>query len=122
MIGNTMKEMRINKGLSLTELAEIAGVEESCLRSVEENHILYPSFEFLYQISPVLGVSADTFIFEGAKHTYDTHWDSIIMKALDQGLSTDEYLTLLKFTRKQETNKLQRPISHKLNKTAKKII
>ncbi len=122
MIGDTIKELRIKKDLTIANLAKLAGVDENYLQSIEENHFMYPSFEFLDRVSSVLGVSADTFIYEGSQQTYDSQLDIVISKAFEQSLSSEDFVNLLKFTRKQELNKLQRPVSHKLNKLSRRII
>ncbi|MBD2798676.1 helix-turn-helix transcriptional regulator, partial [Xenorhabdus sp. 18] len=47
MIGERIKRLRLQKGISLTELAEKAGVAKSYISSIERNLQKNPSIQFL---------------------------------------------------------------------------
>jgi XRE family transcriptional regulator, master regulator for biofilm formation len=118
MIGNIIKENRLKKGLSLTKLAECAGVERSYLSSIENNICMNPSIEILEKITPVLEISSESLLFIGSLHTYDPIWNDIVTEALETGLTTDEYLAFLKSTNNQnnpELGQLTAPISNDIN-------
>jgi len=110
MIGDTIIKLRMKKGLSLTILAETAGVEVSYLSSVEKNNILFPSFEFMDKVSEVLGVTTDTFLLV-APETYDPVWNHIVDVALAANLTTETYVNFLQNIHHSKLNKLQHPIS-----------
>lgn len=56
MIGKRIKELREEKGISLSALAEQAGVAKSYLSSIERGVQSNPSITFLEKISSVLQV------------------------------------------------------------------
>lgn len=59
MIGQRIKNFRLQKQLSLSELAEKAGVAKSYLSSIERNIQSNPSVQFLEKIAAVLGISVN---------------------------------------------------------------
>ncbi|MBY0097287.1 helix-turn-helix domain-containing protein [Mesobacillus maritimus] len=66
MIGKRIREQRVNKGLSLSQLAIQAGVAKSYLSSLERGQQQNPSIEILKKISIQLNVDIDSLIGEGA--------------------------------------------------------
>ena len=54
LIGQRIKQYRNEKGYSLSELAEKAGVAKSYLSSIERNLQTNPSIQFLEKVSAVL--------------------------------------------------------------------
>ena len=56
MIGDRVKKIRLERKLSLSELALKAGVAKSYLSSLERNLQTNPSIQFLEKIATVLGV------------------------------------------------------------------
>ncbi|WP_026673893.1 helix-turn-helix domain-containing protein [Alkalihalobacterium bogoriense] len=112
MIGEQVKKYRQEKGMSLSELAETAGVAKSYLSSIERNIQSNPSIQFLEKISKVLGVSVET-LLHGNKDTdtnqedLDTAWIEIVKEAMESGVSKEqfrEYLEFNKWRSKQSNN------------------
>jgi XRE family transcriptional regulator, master regulator for biofilm formation len=64
MIGERVKQLRKEKKMSMSELAEQAGVAKSYLSSIERNLQTNPSIQFLEKLAAVLGVSIDYFIHD----------------------------------------------------------
>ena len=64
MIGDRVKKLRLEKKMSLSELAEKAGVAKSYLSSLERNLQTNPSIQFLEKIATVLSVPVDHLIHE----------------------------------------------------------
>jgi XRE family transcriptional regulator, master regulator for biofilm formation len=60
MIGKRIQRLRIEKGLTLSELAENAGVSKSYLSTIERDVQKNPSVQFLEKIASVLNVKIDT--------------------------------------------------------------
>ena len=64
MIGERIKRLRLQKGISLTELAEKAGVAKSYISSIERNLQKNPSIQFLEKIAAVLQIPVDTLLHD----------------------------------------------------------
>src|ERR1700730_4613662 len=62
MIGKRVQQLRKEKGMSLTELAERAGVAKSYISSLERDIQKNPSIQFLEKIAGVLKVPVDRLI------------------------------------------------------------
>lgn len=105
MIGDRIKQLRKNKGLTLSELAEQAGVAKSYLSSIERNLQSNPSVHFLEKISSVLDVPVNTLINgENEEHTnvLDPEWMLLVQEAMNSGVSKEEFRQFLEFTKKME--------------------
>jgi transcriptional regulator with XRE-family HTH domain/KaiC/GvpD/RAD55 family RecA-like ATPase len=64
-LGMRLKELRIKRGLSQTELAEQIGVTPSTISQVE-NNLIYPSLPALLKMAEVLSVEISSFFQEKA--------------------------------------------------------
>jgi transcriptional regulator with XRE-family HTH domain len=60
-----LKEFRIKRGLSQTELAKLVGVTPSTISQVENNHI-YPSLPAVLKMAEILSVEVSSFFQESA--------------------------------------------------------
>lgn len=56
MIGKRIQQLRTEQGLSLTELAERAGVAKSYLSNIERDLQKNPSIQYLHKICFVLNI------------------------------------------------------------------
>ncbi len=65
-MGARLKELRIRRGISQTELARLIGVTPSNISQVESSQI-YPSVPALLKIAETLGVNMSSFFQESAK-------------------------------------------------------
>lgn len=68
-LGMRLKELRIKRGLSQTELAELVGVTPSTISQVESN-LIYPSLPALLKMAEVLSVEVSSFFQEKADLRY----------------------------------------------------
>jgi transcriptional regulator with XRE-family HTH domain/KaiC/GvpD/RAD55 family RecA-like ATPase len=59
-LGRRMKELRIKKGLSQTELAHLVGVTPSTISQIESN-VIYPSLPGLMKMAEILSVEISSF-------------------------------------------------------------
>ncbi len=108
MIGQRIKDYRLQKKLSLSELAERAGVAKSYLSSIERNLQSNPSIQFLEKISSVLGVSVKTLLQEedGSITTeLDDEWTKIVQDAMKSGVSKEQFREFLEFNKWRTENK-----------------
>ncbi|MEC2160548.1 helix-turn-helix domain-containing protein [Virgibacillus halodenitrificans] len=108
MIGDKIKQIRKDKKMSLSELAEKAGVAKSYLSSIERNIQTNPSIQFIEKISVVLDVSVNGLIHEKQSadiEELDDEWLEIVQEAMDSGVTKEqfkEYLEFNKWRSKQE--------------------
>ncbi|MBN6888184.1 XRE family transcriptional regulator, master regulator for biofilm formation [Cytobacillus horneckiae] len=107
MIGNRVKKLRQEKKMSLSELAEQAGVAKSYLSSLERNLQTNPSIQFLEKIAGVLNVPVDHLIHEQInKDDLDAEWINIVKEAMESGVSKQEFKEFLDFNKwKVKNNK-----------------
>lgn len=107
MIGERVKKYRLEKGLSLSELAERAGVAKSYLSSIERNIQSNPSIQFLEKVSSVLDVSVETLLndkHEGKDEPLDDAWINLVREAMDSGISKDQFREFLEFNKWRKKN------------------
>ncbi|MGM0874193.1 MAG: helix-turn-helix domain-containing protein [Bacillota bacterium] len=102
MIGPRIKKYRTQKNLSLSELAERAGVAKSYLSSIERNLQSNPSVQFLEKVSVVLGVSVNTLLEEQSEtdpKELDYEWTKLVQDAMKSGVSKDQFREFLEFNK-----------------------
>lgn len=101
MIGKRVKQLRLERGMSLTELAEKAGVAKSYLSSIERDIQSNPSIHFLEKICAVLGVPPETFLSEEQRTAseLDAEWLELVREAMDSGISKEQFLEFLEFNK-----------------------
>ena len=100
MIGDRVKKLRLEKKMSLSELAEQAGVAKSYLSSLERNLQRNPSIQFLEKISAVLNVPVDQLIHEQMnKDDLDSDWMKLVKEAMNSGVSKEQFRDFLEFNK-----------------------
>lgn len=108
MIGKKIQDLRKEKGLSLTELANRANVSKSYLSSIERNLQQNPSIQFLEKVSKVLNTSVQELIFNEQSTEdviLDNDWIKIAQEAMASGISKDQFREFLEFSKWQKQNK-----------------
>jgi XRE family transcriptional regulator, master regulator for biofilm formation len=102
LIGEKIKQLRKEKKMSISELAEKANVAKSYLSSIERNLQSNPSIQFIEKISTVLGVSVNELINEGDSvelEDLDGEWLSIVKEAMESGVTKEEFKNFLEFNK-----------------------
>ncbi|MBO0960674.1 helix-turn-helix domain-containing protein [Neobacillus sp. MM2021_6] len=100
MIGDRVKKFRLEKKMSLSELAEQAGVAKSYLSSLERNLQKNPSIQFLEKIAAVLNLPVEHLIHEQIdKDTLDNDWMNLVKDAMSSGISKDQFRDFLEFNK-----------------------
>lgn len=104
MIGKRVQQLRKEKGLSLTELAERAGVAKSYISSLERDIQKNPSIQFLEKIAAVLKVPVDRLIDDQEEITLgerelDEEWYEIIKEAMTSGVDKQQFREFLDFNK-----------------------
>lgn len=106
MIGERVKRLRQEKKMSLSELAEQAGVAKSYLSSLERNLQTNPSIQFLEKIAAVLHIPVDHLIHEQPDtENMDNDWVNLVKEAMDSGITKDQFREFLEFNKWKLHNK-----------------
>ncbi|TNJ65693.1 helix-turn-helix domain-containing protein [Paenibacillus hemerocallicola] len=114
MIGKRVKQLRLERGISLSELAECAGVAKSYLSKIERDIQTNPSIHFLEKIARVLRVNVEYFLFSERrdnplrlseeKEPLPSDWIQLIRGAIRSGVSKSSVEAFIEF-QKQEMRK-----------------
>lgn len=110
LIGEKIKQLRQDKNMSISELAEKAGVAKSYLSSIERNLQSNPSIQFIEKIGVVLGVTVNDIIREdhatSTEEQLDGEWLKIVQEAMESGVSKEQFKDYLEFNkwRKKQDN------------------
>lgn len=107
MIGEKIRELRKQKKMSISELAERAGVAKSYLSSIERNLQSNPSIQFMEKISDVLGVTVNELINDNTNNEpehLDQDWLDIVREAMDSGVSKEQFRDFLEFNKWRKNN------------------
>ena len=102
MIGEQVKKYRLEKGISLSELAERAGVAKSYLSSIERNIQSNPSIQFLEKVAAVLNIPVETLLNDGdntEQEKLDASWIELVKEAMDSGISKEQFREYLEFNK-----------------------
>lgn len=98
IIGARVKKLRQEKKISMTELAEKAGVAKSYLSSLERNLQTNPSIQFLKKIATVLDVPLDAlFVDQPDRESLDSEWLKIVEEAMKSGVSKQQFREFIEF-------------------------
>lgn len=106
LIGEKIKQLRLEKRMSISELAEKAGVAKSYLSSIERNLQSNPSIQFIEKISNVLGVTVNEIILENNNDDadLDEEWMQIVQEAMKSGVSKEQFKEYLEFNKWRQKN------------------
>ena len=103
MIGEKIKRLRKEKKMSISELAEKAGVAKSYLSSIERNLQTNPSIQFIEKVSAVLNVSVNELIQSDSEKInqdeLDEEWLKIVQEAMESGVSKEQFKEYLEFNK-----------------------
>ncbi|PYZ94290.1 transcriptional regulator [Salipaludibacillus keqinensis] len=105
MVGERVQKFRKEAGMSLTELAERAGVAKSYLSALERNIQTNPSIQFLEKIADVLKVNINQLLKDNTEEeselytNLDNEWQSLVKEAMNSGVSKEEFKEFLEFNK-----------------------
>ncbi|WP_243386354.1 helix-turn-helix domain-containing protein [Bacillus kexueae] len=103
MIGERIKKLRTERGLSLSELADKAGVAKSYLSSIERQIQKNPSVQFLEKISSVLDVPVNDLLRQQTSNIddleLDSDWTQLVVEAMNSGVSKEEFKKFLEYNK-----------------------
>ncbi len=91
MIGKNIQEIRIKKGLTLSELAEKANISKSYLSNIERELNDNPSIQVVEKISKVLGVDFRTLLgINTENNKLDNDYIDLIKELVEIGIGREE--------------------------------
>ncbi|KEK23555.1 helix-turn-helix domain-containing protein [Bacillus gaemokensis] len=107
MIGDRIKRFRLQKSISLTELADKAGVAKSYISSIERNLQKNPSIQFLEKIASVLNIPVDSLLHDEPlkEDALDSEWIKLVKDAMNSGITKDKFREFLEFNKWKQQNK-----------------
>ncbi len=117
MVGERLRELRLRKGYSISELAELAGVSKSYLSYIERDVQKNPSLQFLTKIALTLGVEVEDLLGSSPSENFtselvlDDEWSHLLNKAIEEGMSKKdfkEFRDYLKFRKWKEAKKISK--------------
>ena len=92
-IGKRIKTIRTRKSLSLSELAEAAGVAKSYLSNVERDIQTNPSIQFIEKIASTLKVPVNSLLFEQSdEEVLDPEWKQLVIEAMNSGIEKEQFI------------------------------
>ncbi|GED15980.1 helix-turn-helix domain-containing protein [Aneurinibacillus migulanus] len=99
MLGKRIKQLRTEQKVSLSELAERAGVAKSYLSAIERDIKTNPSIQFLEKIASVLHTSVENLIHPENEQTgeMDPEWRELVKEAMESGVSKQQFREFLEF-------------------------
>lgn len=106
MVGTRIRELRVQKKLSISELAEKAGVSKSYISHIERNLQKNPSIQFLEKLALVLDVNVYT-LLQPKEQAIDQEWIELIHEAIMLGVTKEEIhdlKTFIQFNKYKNTN------------------
>jgi XRE family transcriptional regulator, master regulator for biofilm formation len=105
MIGKRVQQLRKEKGLSLTVLAERAGIAKSYLSNLERDIQKNPSIQVLEKIAAVLKIPTESILDQGNseanKAMLDREWYELIQEAMTSGVDKKQFREFLEFNKWQ---------------------
>lgn len=110
MIGKNISKIRQSRGLTLTELAERAGVAKSYLSNIERNVNQNPTINIIEKIAAVLEVEVNELINvdssnKNQEKALDKEWIEFVKELRESGAEKEniqEYKRLLEFIKWQK--------------------
>lgn len=100
-MGQRIHQLRLEKGLSLSELADRADVAKSYLSNVERNIQSNPSIQFIEKIAEALQVSIHTLLYgeapDAEEEPLDADWFRLVQEAMASGVSKREFKEFLEY-------------------------
>ncbi|WP_282937764.1 helix-turn-helix domain-containing protein [Paenibacillus sp. RC67] len=93
MLGKRVRKLRLERGLSLSELSQASGVAKSYLSTLERNIQSNPSIQLLDKIADALDISLEQLVQPEAKEQAPLlrqAWYELFEEAVNAGISREE--------------------------------
>ena len=104
-IGHRIKKIRTQRNLSLSELAESAGVAKSYLSNVERGIQSNPSIQFIEKMAATLKVPVHSLLFgeSGSEDRLDPEWTLLVQEAMASGVDKEQFKEFLEYQKWKKT-------------------
>jgi Predicted transcriptional regulators len=98
-IGARIKAIRMQRRMSLSELAEAAGVAKSYLSNVERGIQNNPSIQFIEKMAATLRVPVHVLLFGEAdpEGALDPEWTELVREAMASGVDKEQFREFLEY-------------------------
>ncbi|NMH70564.1 helix-turn-helix domain-containing protein [Bacillus sp. RO3] len=98
MVGDRIKYLREQMGLTINELANLSNVSKSYISSIERGIQKNPSIRVLKKISSTLNTSLEELLAPDKKRIIlDEEWIEPLEQAIQHGLTKEEFHDFLSF-------------------------
>lgn len=113
MVQFRMKQLRLQRGYSINELSEKAGISKSYLSYIERGIQKNPSLHILSRLASSLGTTLED-LLDNHKHQpelyeelIDEEWMQIFSEAIEHGITKEDFSLYIDFIKFKRTNKEQ---------------
>ncbi|RFU69348.1 helix-turn-helix domain-containing protein [Peribacillus saganii] len=116
MIGDRIKKRRLEKNMSISQLANKTGIVKSYLSSLERSLQKNPSIQILEKISHVLEIPLDSLLHDKASDSrsssgsIDDEWLCLVREATNSGITKEQFQA---FIDSKSNEKRKRPVERK---------
>ncbi len=112
MVGKKIKQLRKNKGYSISKLAEMADVSKSYISEIERGVQTNPSLQVINKISQSLDTSLEILLDHTNTHAdqpeeLDREWIELLKEAIEDGLEKEELKTCISYIKYHKFSKNQ---------------
>ncbi|MCM3217369.1 helix-turn-helix domain-containing protein [Niallia taxi] len=99
MVGTALKRLRLEKGYSINELSDRAGVSKSYLSYIERGIQKNPSLQVLSKLASTLDTHVEELLETNPTSTdnLDSEWVNLVEEAIKEGITKDEFSCYLEF-------------------------
>ncbi|KYP81362.1 helix-turn-helix domain-containing protein [Ferroacidibacillus organovorans] len=100
MIGERIRSLRIERNLSLSELAERADIAKSYLSAIERNIQHNPSIQVIEKLANVFELPIQQLLPDETINAFgelDSEWLQLAKEAADSGISKEEFSQFLEY-------------------------
>jgi len=107
MIGDRIKYLREQKGLTITELAEMADISKSYLSHIERKLQNNPSLLMLSKLADSLDTNLEFLLGEeylGTAYRLDEEWKTLIFKAIQEGMRKEDFIRLYQMQQQEKAS------------------
>ncbi|MCE4050057.1 MULTISPECIES: helix-turn-helix domain-containing protein [Bacillaceae] len=106
MVGAALKRLRLEKGYSINELSDRAGVSKSYLSYIERGIQKNPSLQVLSKLATTLDTHVEELLetnSNGAEYL-DSEWINLVEDAIKEGITKEEFSCYLEFIKFKKTS------------------
>jgi XRE family transcriptional regulator, master regulator for biofilm formation len=106
LVGEILKHYRKNKGMTINELSQKAGISKSYISSIERGLQRNPSIQILQKLADTLGISLTKLLMKKSDKEFfiDDEWLQLVKFGIYEGLTKQEFLEYIQFVQFKRRN------------------